>query len=148
MEVYQALISTLEQQNQLITNLLALGAEKCSMIREADTVFAIAKQEQEIVKELQELEVERMSLFDVVASGQTLVEWLEKTNDQKLSELTGSLRKNTVALESLNATNEQLLHESLAFVQYSLSLIVDTGPKIYARQGPTTSSRSFFDRKV
>ncbi len=148
MEVYQALISLLERDNNLVEQLLALGEQKQLSINQGSKVATIAQQEQTLIDQLQQVESQREELFDVIAPGLTLTEWLAQQSDANISSLTDTLRENLAKLQSLNEINKQLLQESLAFVQFSLNLLVDDTPSTYARQGTTRKSKSFFDRKV
>jgi flagellar biosynthesis/type III secretory pathway chaperone len=59
------------------------------------------------------------------------------------------LTENLARLQSLNDLNQELLAQSLSYVQFSLNLFVgdDTSPT-YTRPGANPAGRSIFDRKV
>lgn len=150
MQVYQEFKELLIQENALIEQLITIGNQKKDLMNKAEQVAMLANQEQRLVEELEKLERERIILFDVLAPGQTLMEWLAQARPENSGLETEAQRllENFDTLRNIHELNKQLLQESLNFVQFSLSLLVDETPKTYARGGTTSQTRSIFDRKV
>jgi len=84
----------------------------------------------------------------VIASGQSLAQWLETTDEQDLADRINQLKSKYHQLQEINELNQLLIAESLAFIQYSLNLLVDETPLTYAKPGTRTVKKSIIDRKV
>ena len=111
----------------------------------------IASEEQQLLTQLEGVEEERAMLYDVVASGVEIEEWmaqLEPDHQEIFAPLITDLAQNLGQLQSLNNLNQQLLEESLAYVQFSLNMLTDDPALTYARTGTTSQGKSIFDRKV
>ena len=101
---------------------------------------------------LEEVDKERAELYDVLAAGKKLEDWLASLDTEQqeaAAPLLLDLAENLGRLQSLNDLNQELLSQSLSYVQFSLNLLMgdDTSPT-YARPGGNTAGKSIFDRKV
>lgn len=152
MTVWSDLLGVLRSENELLRSLIALGREKQEKINDADAVIRIAGEEQELLDRLAEVDQERAVLYDVVAPGQKLEEWLLKLDanqQEEIGPLFLELAENAGVLQSLNNLNQDLLTQSLSYVQFSLNLLVgDESSTTYAREGAASPRKSIFDRKV
>lgn len=152
MTVWNDLLSVLQTENELLRSLIALGGEKQEKINDADAVMRIAGEEQALLQRLEEVDRERAVLYDVVAPGQDLEDWLpglDERQQEQAGPLFLELAESVGALRSLNNLNQELLAQSLNYVQFSLNLLVgDESSGTYARQGTTSPRKSIFDRKV
>ncbi|NLL42180.1 MAG: flagellar protein FlgN [Firmicutes bacterium] len=152
MTVWDEFIAVVERENSLLQELIELGTAKQQSINDAQEVSRLAGEEQLCLARLEEVEKERVELFDVLAAGKTLEDWVASLNSELqevVSPLLLELMENLAVLQSLNDLNQELLAQSLGFVQFSLNLMVgdDTSPT-YTRPGSNQAGRSIFDRKV
>ena len=72
MEVRESIVDILTRENAIIDELCKLGQEKQEMINEPESLRQIAEKEIECLTVLEELENERVLLFDIIAPGLTL----------------------------------------------------------------------------
>ncbi|NLJ80765.1 MAG: flagellar protein FlgN [Firmicutes bacterium] len=152
MDLLQELTAVLEAENQLLERLIELSSKKKDEINNAQEVARLAGQEHKILTKLETVDNERAVLFDTIAPGRGVEEWVLQLRDEdqvQVAPLLTRLAENLADLQSLNHLNQELLAESLAYVQFSLNvLLVDgTGPT-YARTGASSQSKTIFDRKV
>lgn len=148
MQVIDAFIRVLEQQVVLTGTLVSLAEKKYEHINDAQQVAMITQEEIELVEQLQEIDKERYNLFDVISPSLTMREWLERTNHPVLRKTFQELEENFSRLQSVTKTNQELIQESLDFVNFSLNLLVDDGPGTYEKKGQQSSNKTLFDRKV
>lgn len=152
MTVLDDLILALETENKLLRELIALSTAKQNHINDAQEVVRLASEEQAILTRLEKVDHERALLFDVVAPGQKLEDWLVTLNEETqetIGPLILDLAQNLGTLQSLNDLNQELLTQSLSYVQFSLNLLVgDEGAPTYTRPGSNAPGKSIFDRKV
>ena len=151
MNALQALAAVLEKENALLLELIALSEEKQKHINDAQEVSRIASEEQQLLTQLEKVEQERAVLYDVVASGKRVEEWIAQLTleQQELFDpLITDLAQNVAQLQSLNNLNHQLLEESLAFVQFTLNMLTHDPAPTHARTGTSSQGKSIFDRKV
>lgn len=152
MTVWEDFIQTVTLENQLLLELIAISKKKQTQINDAQEVACLAGQEQILLDRLEKVDRSRASLFDVVAPGQKLEQWLIALDDEQqeaIGPLILDLAQNLGTLQTLNELNQELLAQSLSYVQFSLNLLIgdDTSP-IYPRPGGSTPGKSIFDRKV
>lgn len=148
MQVIDSFIRVLEQQVVLIGTLVALAEKKHEHINDAQQVAMITQEEMELVEQLQVIDKERHSLFDVISPSLTMREWIDQTNDPVFKEIFHKLEEKFSRLRSITKTNQELIRESLNFVHFSLNLLVDDGPGTYEKKGQQSSNKTLFDRKV
>ena len=150
MQVQEALRIVLDRECDLLDELIALGQQKRENINNEKQVAMIAAKEDKILQRLQKAEAERQALFDVVAPGKTLQEWLKTGGSvqEALRPAATALQEKFGVLRDLNDTNMQLVEESLAFIRFSLNLLNTQSPSTYSPKGPSDGGGSFFNRKV
>lgn len=150
MDSRQAFLDTLEQENHILEQLIVLGHAKQAHVADAQQISAFSSQEQSLIAQLQQAETERESLFGKIAPGQTLNTWLEQSENGTglAQEHILALREKLGTLRELNDVNKQLIQESLAYIQFSLNMLIDDSSTTYAKRGNQAQNKSFFDRKV
>lgn len=152
MDVWQEFLLVLQGENDLLEQLIQLSKEKQQQINNAQEVARLAGEEQSILTRLEKADRERALLFDVIAPGQTLEAWLSTLSQEQQEEvgpLIIDLADNIAALQSLNSLNQELLAQSLSYVQFSLNLLAgDDHSPTYSRPGTAGVGKSIFDRKV
>ena len=120
------------------------------MINEPESLRQIAEKEIECLTVLEELENERVLLFDIIAPGLTLEDWLDRSNDDlsDVKKLAITLKENFIKLRELNDINMELMKESLAFVQFSLNVLIgDDTPVTYGKASSQLARRSVIDKR-
>ena len=152
MGIFRDLIAVLKTEAQLLEELIELSTAKQNQINNAQEVAKLAGQEQELLKQVEAWDRERTLLFDALAPGQSLEEWLLGLSEEKqriAAPIITDLVQKVALLQSLNDLNQQLLAESLAYVQFSLNVLLgDDGAPTYVRTGAGSSGKTIFDRKV
>lgn len=152
MTVWDEFVAVLAEENTLLEELIALGTAKQQQINDAPEVARIAEAEQRILERLEAADRRRAELFDVVAVGKRLEDWLPTLSAGQTAvaePLLIKLAQNLAELQALNDLNQQLLTQALSYVNYSLNLLTgDEAAPTYTRPKGTAPGRSFFDRKV
>lgn len=148
MQVIDAFIEVIHQEIKIVEDLTALGMEKQTAINDFEKIEMISRAEQELLADLEKCEAQRVQLFDVIAPGMSLAEWLDQQHDLDLRELFADLQAKNNGLQEINKINQELIQESLAFIQFNLNLFVDDAPQTYSKPGTQNVTRSIFDRKV
>lgn len=152
MTVWDEFIAVLRTENELLANLIALSESKQENINNAQEVARLAQEEEAILTRLEEVDRNRASLFDVIAAGKSLEDWLTTLNEEQQDQvgpLVLDLAQNLGTLQRLNDLNQELLAQSLGYVQFSLNLLMGDDPSpTYSRPGGSGAARSIFDRKV
>lgn len=152
MSVWDDFIEVIKVENKLLQDLIDLSTEKQKVINDAQEVARLASKEERILASLEKADQERALLFDVVAPGQRLEDWLSTltAGEQKIiTPLILELIESLGALQNLNELNQELLAQSLSYVQFSMNLLVgDEDSPTYTRPGTSSPGKSIFDRKV
>lgn len=148
MQVIDAFINVIQQQIKVIESLMTLGIEKQTLINDYEKIEDISRSEQELLADLEKYEDQRIELFDVIAPEMSLGQWLDLQPQSELHDLFADLQVKHGELQRINQINQELIQESLAFIQFNLNLFVDDSPKTYSRPGTQNVTRSIFDRKV
>jgi flagellar biosynthesis/type III secretory pathway chaperone len=145
--------SLLERLFNSHDDLLALGERKTEILKLGDMkeLDVLLKEEDIEVKKLQVIEKERMLKFANV----TLVDILEQAEEperEKLINLQNQLISSYDALKKRNQLNQELLEQSLQYVNMSLSMVQpDNEPATYKnpKANPyNINSTSLFDSKA
>jgi flagellar biosynthesis/type III secretory pathway chaperone len=152
MTVWDDFISVVKKETEILRELVELSAAKQEQINNAQEVSRLAGEEQKYLTRLETLDKERAELFDVLSVGKPLEDWLASLDNERQGEVAPlllDLTENLGRLHSLNDLNQELLTQSLSYVQFSLNLLMgdDTSPT-YTRPGGSTAGKSIFDRKV
>lgn len=148
MQVIEAFVQVMSEEIQLISHLTHLGQEKQKQISNVELLKNITEQEQNLLSDLELVERERIRLFDVIAPNQTLSQWVQQENQPEIAAIVEELYVNYAQLNSINTMNQMLIQESLAYIQFSINLLLDDLPVTYAKPGTTNLRKSIFDRKV
>lgn len=151
MSVWDDFIAVLKAENGLLEELVALSKTKQEKINDAQEVARLAHEEQLVLERLEEVDRARASLYDVIAVGKNLEDWMASLPEEQQTEvgpIVLELVQNLGALQRLNEINQDLLAQSLGYVQFSLNLLMgdDTSPTY--SPGGSVSGRTIFDRKV
>lgn len=152
MTVWDEFLAVMNTENELLRELIELSEAKQRQINNAPEISRISGEEQIRVNRLDEVDKERAQLFDVLSCGKRLEDWLLSLDEEQqnaVGPLILELAENLATLQSLNELNQELMTQSLSYVQFSLNLFMgdDTSPT-YTRPGSTTTGKSIFDRKV
>ncbi len=150
MEVLASLTAVLDRERAVVDELVRLAEQKQVRIQDVEAVTELTRQEQRLVRVLETAESERLELCDVLAPGQSLEQLIQNTvgGDSKLQETAAALRSGFGRLQVLNEANRALLTETLAFAQFSVSLLTEQQVGTYARKGTTVHNKTLFDQKV
>ncbi|NMB38280.1 MAG: flagellar protein FlgN [Firmicutes bacterium] len=148
MQVIDAFVQVMREEIELISQLTHLGQEKQKHISDVELLKNITEKEQNLLGHLELVELERVRLFDVIAPEQTLSEWVQQLNEPEIAAIVEELHVNYAQLNSVNTINQMLIQESLAYIQFSINLLVDDFPATYTKPGTTNLRKSIFDRKV
>lgn len=135
----ESIIATLEQQADVYEQLLALAKEKTPYLvhNKVDALNEVIQKERKLLKTAEELEQQRMRL-----SGQyftslgilrykggkisEMIRTVTSPQDKKrLTELHASLSISLDQLQKVNQLNQQLVEQSLKFINYSVDLLVE-----------------------
>lgn len=145
--------SLLERLLKSHEELLTLGERKTDVLKLGDmkALDVLLKEEDLQVKKLQLIEKERMLKFANVTLADVL-EQAENNEKENLIQLQEQLIKVYDALKSRNKLNQDLLEQSLQFVNMSLSMIQpEDGPVTYnnPKSNPySQNNTSLFDSKA
>lgn len=148
MQIIDAFVTVIRHELNLLNQLLLLGRHKQKAVSDVTELEEIVSQERILLEELRQAEQERVRLLDASASGQDLHTWLQKEERSDIAELIAELEAKYSHLQSVNILNQQLIRESLAFVQFNLNILVDDRPLTYTKPGTKNPGKSIIDRKV
>lgn len=152
MGIWEDFVVVIQKENDLLSKLVDLSTEKQKKINDAQEVVRYASEEQSVLVQLEEVDRERAILFDALAPGLELEDWLQSLDEEKekiITPLILSLVENIGELQRLNDLNQELLAQSLSFVEFSLNILIgDEGSPTYQRPGANARGKSIFDRKV
>ena len=125
-------MSNLEKTYRLNESLLQLSTKKTDILKKGDfdALNELTANEQKHIQAIEQLEKQREKLLSelVKTSGNptvTLSDCLELVNDterEKLNEFKEKLTQQLKELQNRNDLNEQLIQQSLQFIQVSLNL--------------------------
>lgn len=135
----ESIVETLEKQAVLYSQLLELAKQKTPLLvkNEVEQLNAIMQKEKKLLKQVEELEQVRMqisgqfftSLGLLRYRGGRLSEMIRTVTSaqdkQKLTELHGQLTALLSELQKVNQLNQQLIEQSLKFIDYSIDLMIE-----------------------
>jgi flagellar biosynthesis/type III secretory pathway chaperone len=145
--------SLLERLFKSHEDLLALGERKTEVLKLGDmkTLDVLLKEEDFQVKKLQMIEKERMVKFAKVTLG-NIYEQAEEPEKERLMHLQEQIIQAYGKLKNRNELNQELLEQSLQFVNMSLSMVQpNSDPDIYSKHNADdygSNSISLFDSKA
>lgn len=148
MLVIDAFKEVIKEETAIVEQLIQTGESKRGVIADPDKLSKIIDQERTLLASLEQAEQERCRLFDVLAPGKSVDEWLKTTTDAGLADQVQDLRAKFSKLQQINKLNQQLLQESLNLVQYSLNLLVAEPSLTYAKPKSKAATKPIIDRKV
>lgn len=164
----EELIEVLEEETGCYELLLEMANNKKDVIIEGElpSLQEMTKQEQELAGLLLRLEKKRSNIVDDIClvtnkdskdmTVSKLIKLLDgqKEEQNRLIEVTNRLVKNVEALRGINKSNNQLLKQSLDFIDFTLNAIQSSREPItnsgYQKKGEmyrSTSENNFFDAK-
>jgi flagellar biosynthesis/type III secretory pathway chaperone len=144
--------SLLERLLQSHNDLLTLGERKTVVLKSGDmkALDVLLKEEDLQVKKLQQIEKERLLKFANVTLRDVL-EQAEAPAKDRLKILQNRLIEIYDALKERNQLNQDLLEQSLQYVNMSLSMVqLQNEPELYSKHHADehTSNISLFDSKA
>lgn len=152
MEPLKKLIHTLEAMINAHTRLLDLAKQKRTILIEGNNIGlqSLVNRESSCVDEIQKLELERkhlvqeyMDRLGLTVHAFTLEELIKIQDDATvkttLKFIAKQLRLLVQEITYINESNQQLIHTSLSYVQYSIGLHVRKEPAI--GYGPNATNR-------
>ncbi len=148
MQVIDVFNQVIDKEARIVEGLVQLGHKKQSNISNPKILQTITDQEGQLLDELRMVEHERTRLLDVLAPGFTLGSWVEQADMPGLAKRIEELQETYAELASINVSNQSLLRESLAFIQFSINLLVEEPPPTYGKPATTNFRKTIFDRKV
>jgi flagellar biosynthesis/type III secretory pathway chaperone len=159
------LIELLEKHVKLHKGLLELANKKTEVLKKGDmqALSAIMKEEQKYIAAIKQIEKERIVAVEKIISalGNTqteptltaCIELVDEPERSALERLRNNLAAVVAELRNINELNQQLLQQSLQFVNMMLDMIMPQ-PKEMNYRKPNTApssyeeSRSLFDSKA
>lgn len=155
------MIHTFEEMIAIQTQLINCSEGKKSVLieRKVEELNQIVQEEAKLVKQLGKLEEERKQLVEsALQEHPSFSQFVDALPDdsakKRLSSLFKTLQQLTIELQSKNQVNEQLLHDSVSFVQHMIDQVTHSKQRHFNYQSPLssqpsqTSSRGFFDTKA
>lgn len=158
----ETIIATLEMQAEVYDQLLALAKEKTPYLvhNKVDLLNATIQKERKLLKTAEELEQQRMrlsgqyftSLNMLRYKGGKISEMIKTVTSpnekQRLTELHVRLMDSLGELKSVTQLNQQLIEQSLKFIDYSIDLLMDDPNSEYTYRHPqnTTNGKNPYAR--
>lgn len=161
----QVIIEILQKQSEVYEQLLELANQKTPVLVRNDVqqLNAILQQERKLIKRSEELEVSRMQHTNIFFANMRshyrlgklsdLIKAVTHADDKvTLSRYHGILTELLDELKRKNDKNQQLIQESLSFLDFSIELLTDDPSDDYTYKHPQTlaygKSSSFgYDKK-
>lgn len=163
----QALFDVLGRLKEMHRELYRLAMEKKDVLihNDIDALQRITRQEQKWIKQVEEAEAERAAIVQSILKERgitlgepTLSDLVQTVTDpahkQKLQQEREELLGIVSELRQANQLNQQLLEQSLSFVQMSLDLLTGSPEDDYFYRNPSSQtassqvSRPFFNHKA
>jgi acetyl-CoA carboxylase alpha subunit len=157
------LIVTLEQLISVQKQLINFAEQKKTVLieRKIDELNKLVQEETKVVKQLNELENERMKLVNTLLekhptlSFSQFVEQIQETGTRNNLQLQLKTLQHLMGdLQSKNKINERLLKDSMSFVQHMIEQVTKSKQQHFNYQSPLgqqkspTNSQGFFDTKA
>ncbi|MFC5653080.1 flagellar protein FlgN [Paenibacillus solisilvae] len=134
-----AIVEVLEKQAVLYSQLLELAKQKTPFLvkNEVDQLNAAMQKEKRLLKQAEEHEQVRMQLSGQFFTGlglprykggrlSEMIRTVTSAQDkQKLAELHEQLTSSLHELQKINQLNQQLIEQSLKFIDYSIDIMVE-----------------------
>jgi flagellar biosynthesis/type III secretory pathway chaperone len=161
--VLDLIVTNLEELVHIQKQLINYSERKKSVLieRKVDELNQIVQEEAKLVKQLGKLENERKQQAESLLEKHpslTFIEFVEAIPDclkrEKVISLIDALQQLTLELQSINKVNEQILKDSLSFVQHMIDQVTHSQQHNFNYQSPLrpqnsqASRRGFFDTKA
>ncbi|WP_174728876.1 flagellar protein FlgN [Mesobacillus harenae] len=157
----EAIVSTMTKLIKLHKSLFDLSVKKTDIIKKGDieSMNTLIKDEQTHIAAISKLEQERAIQASKLVPGinnpsiADLFEHLETPEKEKLSSLRDGLMDVVLKIQSQNQLNQQLLLQSIQFLNFSMSLVMpqaenyNYGPP-QGKQGKVNSPAGMFNTKA
>jgi flagellar biosynthesis/type III secretory pathway chaperone len=161
-ELYELLDNLIQLHKALYT--LAMQKKDVLVKGQVDELVAITRQEQKLIKGITAAETARQNVVKGLTAEKglslqegTLAEWIKLTTSAeektRLTSCRNELSRIVTELRDANELNQQLLEQSLSFVNLTLDLITDTPEDDFIYGNPATegyrqANRTFFNKKA
>ncbi len=136
----EELITTLEKENEIYTNLIPVQEKKKKtiIVNDLKTLQEITKEEQEVIQQIGDLERKRQEVLTNIGlvlnrdpntlDLPALIKLLEKQPEEKkrLSVVYDSLKKTVHRLVDINNLNKSLIEESLEMIEFNINFMQST----------------------
>ncbi|AJY74518.1 flagellar protein FlgN [Paenibacillus beijingensis] len=145
----QAVLETLREQLELYGQLLETAEQKTPVLvkNDIERLNVIMSKERKLVQKADELELRRSMLTNTYFSRLSLRLRSGKLSDmirtvnhpgekQQLIDIQSELAARLTELQRKNEHNQQLIRQSLDFIEYSLELVVDNPSDDFTYQHP------------
>jgi flagellar biosynthesis/type III secretory pathway chaperone len=155
------LIELLEKHVKLHKGLLELAKKKTEVLKKGDmeALSGIMKEEQKYIAAINQIERERIQVVEAMISGEeerTLTACISRTEGTErtmLEKLRDELSAVISELKNINLLNQQLIQQSLQFVNMTLDMIMPQPQDINygtpnKTPNPYEGGRSLFDSKA
>ncbi|PLR90807.1 flagellar protein FlgN [Bacillus sp. T33-2] len=157
----EVLISTMKKLHKLHRSLLDLSVRKTEIIKKSDmdALNQLLKDEQVHISAIGELEEERLALVSTLLPDRenpSFLECLEVLSGhekEELQKLRDELLQVVCDIREQNTLNQQLIHQSMQFINFSRGLIMprqesyNYGPP-KGKQTPAASTQGLFSSKA
>lgn len=159
------LVLILEKLIELHDQLIDSGKLKTQAVKEGsmEALQQTMKEEQKLLTDLRKVEEGRRLIVGKIMSGKPFegsepvlsdcLNFVDDTTAGKLAALQKELISRIEELKGLNSMNQQLIQQSLQFVNFSLNIMMPQQPQInyekpQPNKNPNTGGRSIFDSKA
>ena len=149
------IVRTLDEQTELYGQLLETANEKTPVLvhNEVDKLNGILQKERKLIAKAEQLEQQRIlqthrhfASLGYISRMNTLRELIQSVHQpemkQRLLEQQQTLQGLLGELRRSNELNQQLIQQSLAFINYSIDLVVDDPAEDMVYQHPQKSNGS------
>lgn len=157
-----SLILSMERLLKLHNSLYEIAVKKTDILKKGDmeALNQLMKDEQKHIAAIGKIEEERKQITKVIipeSENPTIADCLnllEGTEYERLSNLRDALQKSIISIQSQNELNQQMLHQSLQFINLSMSLFTPPEPEDFLYLNPgrksndSTYSSGMFNSKA
>ncbi|MCM3124134.1 MULTISPECIES: flagellar protein FlgN [unclassified Mesobacillus] len=124
----ESLISIMDKLNKMHKSLYELTVKKTGIVKKGDTAALdqLLKDEQAHMAAINKLEQERTAVSNVILPGASLQEIAEANpaGKDQLLQIKKDLLNVIIEIKARNELNQQLIHQSLQFINFSKSLVM------------------------
>lgn len=140
----ESLISIMNKLHKLHKSLYELTVKKTDIVKKGDTAALdqLLKDEQAHMAAINKLEQERAAVSNVILPGASLQEIAEANPAEKeqLLQIKEDLLNVITEIKARNELNQQLIHQSLQFINFSKSLVIPQEKEI--NYGPPAGKKT------